>query len=390
MPPDYLHNDFRKMSIRGDIPALTGLRFIAAASVVAFHAPLFGILPQNWYGKFQMMQGVSFFFVLSGFILQYNYRDTISRIGFLRFISLRIAKIWPIHLAALALYFVLIAGSLTFWWHAMSPWSFAAVFVLLQSWIPNPEVYFAMNGSSWTLSVELFFYALFPLLCPIVRRSPGWTGVTSIAVVVTYALILNHAAATSIDATGFYSVLPISRIAEFVVGAAVAEIRFSRRSPSLSSATATIIEVALLALVAAWNYLIGYSLDNASESVGIALATLWKHAGSMPVFALLLYFYSYNKGKLSRILASKPLVFLGQTSFALYIVQLPVMRFIGEHFSHGRIIAITAASLFVVSTAAHLIVEMPIYRVAKRALSKRPHPYSGNDQMSGLRNVDPS
>ncbi|MBU9539450.1 acyltransferase [Burkholderia multivorans] len=377
------------MSIRGDIPALTGLRFVAAVSVVAFHAPLFGILPDHWYGKFQMMQGVSFFFVLSGFILQYNYRESISSIGFARFISLRIAKIWPLHLATLALYFLLIGGSLTFWWNAMAPWSFVSVVALLQAWIPNPEIYFAMNGSSWTLSVELFFYACFPVLSPIVRRAPGIASFTSIGALLVYALVMSHVA-RGLDAAGLYSVLPFSRIAEFVVGAAVAELRFGRPSMKPSAPVASTAEISLLMLVVVWNYLIGSTWEGATSVVGTALATLWRHTGSMPVFALLLYFYSFNRGIVSRLLSSKTLIFLGETSFALYLVQLPVMRFIGEHFE-SHLIAIAIPALLITAVAGHRAVEMPIYRFAKKLIyARRPRYAVGKDHGMGLKKVDPS
>ncbi|CAB5279523.1 putative acyltransferase [Burkholderia multivorans] len=377
------------MSLRGEIPALTGLRFVAAVSVVAFHAPLFGILPDHWFGRFQLMQGVSFFFVLSGFILQYNYRDSISRIGFARFISLRIAKIWPLHLATLALYFLLIGGSLTFWWNAMTPWTFASVFALLQAWIPNPEIYFAMNGSAWTLSVELFFYMCFPVLCPIIRRAPRITAFASITAVLTYAFIMSHAT-HGLDQAGLYSVIPFSRIAEFVVGAAVAELRFARTSMKPSASFAGAIEILLLVLVVVWNYLIGSTWEGAAAVVGTALATLWRHTGSMPVFALLLYFYSFNKGIISRLLSSKALIILGETSFALYLVQLPMMRFIGEHFQ-SHLIAIAIPALLVTAVVGHFAVEMPVYRFTKNAIYPRSRRYARvGDHGAGLENADPS
>ncbi|OJA47846.1 acyltransferase family protein [Burkholderia ubonensis] len=377
------------MSLRGEIPALTGLRFIAAVSVVAFHAPLFGILPDDWFGRFQLMQGVSFFFVLSGFILQYNYRDSISSIGFARFVSLRIAKIWPLHLATLALYFLLIGGSLTFWWKAMAPWAFASVVALLQAWIPNPEIYFAMNGSAWTLSVELFFYVCFPVLCPIVRRAPRIAGFASIAAVLAYAFVMSHVA-RGLDEAGLYSVIPFSRIAEFVVGAAVAELRFAQPSMKPSASVAGAIEISLLVLVVVWNYLIGSTWEGAAAVVGTALATLWRHTGSTPVFALLLYFYSFNRGIVSRFLSSKTLIILGETSFALYLVQLPVMRYIGEHFE-SHLIAIAIPALLITAMVGHVAVEMPVYRFAKNSISAPTRRYAGGgDHGAGLENADPS
>jgi peptidoglycan/LPS O-acetylase OafA/YrhL len=105
--------------------------------------------------------GVDFFFVLSGFVLTWSYRPGRSR-G--RFYWLRFARVWPLHLVTFLLAIALIGGG---------PWFSALLNVLLlQSWAPFSEVYGAFNTPSWTLSVEAFFYLLFPFMIrPLARAS---------------------------------------------------------------------------------------------------------------------------------------------------------------------------------------------------------------------------
>ena len=83
---------------RRSIEALTGLRFFAALIVVVSHFPQ--IIPIERFQvplERQGAAGVTIFFVLSGFVLAYNYADTFrtSTAGTLAFMRARIARIWP-------------------------------------------------------------------------------------------------------------------------------------------------------------------------------------------------------------------------------------------------------------------------------------------------------
>ena len=83
---------------------LTSLRFFAAAMIVIGHSHrLIGSL--NLANTFSLAQGVSFFFVLSGFILAYNYPSLPTKSDVLHFFKARIARIWPAHVAAIILLF---------------------------------------------------------------------------------------------------------------------------------------------------------------------------------------------------------------------------------------------------------------------------------------------
>src|SRR5437899_7468876 len=87
--------------------ALTSLRFIAAAMIVFYHSdPTFG--KYDPFKSFDKDQAVSFFFVLSGFILSYVYPILNSFGDIRRFVVARFARIWPAHIFAFVLVLVLI------------------------------------------------------------------------------------------------------------------------------------------------------------------------------------------------------------------------------------------------------------------------------------------
>lgn len=135
--------------------SLTSFRFIAALMVFIFHA---GLLSQYQLGA----AGVSFFFVLSGFILAYNYHakmQDLSREKIKSFYLARFAKIYPIHI----LTFLIALPVTLFYFHPDGLYLVKLAFMsvinlsLVQSFVPSQGTYFNFNGVSWTLSVEAFF-----------------------------------------------------------------------------------------------------------------------------------------------------------------------------------------------------------------------------------------
>lgn len=98
------HLQQQKMSVRAPhLPALTGLRFFAAFAIVVLHGMAAWPLP-IFVAELALNQGVSFFFVLSGFILTYVYRDLSGKGAVREFYIHRIARIWPVHIAATCFY----------------------------------------------------------------------------------------------------------------------------------------------------------------------------------------------------------------------------------------------------------------------------------------------
>jgi peptidoglycan/LPS O-acetylase OafA/YrhL len=155
---------------RSQLPALTGIRCFAALNLVFFHFAdprSFGPLSPVVNGGYI---SVSFFLLLSGFILTYNYADRAAKGTFTArsFWSARFSRLYPVYAFSL----LLSAGMLTQEVQAHTRFDFALGMILtpllLQGWHPVLSTFW--NTPAWTMSTEAFFYVLFPWL--ITRRRP--------------------------------------------------------------------------------------------------------------------------------------------------------------------------------------------------------------------------
>jgi peptidoglycan/LPS O-acetylase OafA/YrhL len=114
--------------------------------------------------------------VLSGFILQHSYRHRLGVEGGItpvQFVALRFFRLWPCHIAVILL-LILANGSwiLSYFLNTFSTRQIFSVIFLLQAWHPDIKVVFALNSPAWSISVEMFFYAMFPLLSRQALKSP--------------------------------------------------------------------------------------------------------------------------------------------------------------------------------------------------------------------------
>ena len=155
---------------RSQLPALTGIRCFAALNLVFFHFAdphSFGPLSPVVNGGYI---SVSFFLLLSGFILTYNYADRAQqgKLTARSFWSARFSRLYPVYAFSL----LLSAGMLVQEVHAHTKMDFGLGLVLtpllLQGWHPVLSTFW--NTPAWTMSTEAFFYLLFPWL--ITRRRP--------------------------------------------------------------------------------------------------------------------------------------------------------------------------------------------------------------------------
>jgi peptidoglycan/LPS O-acetylase OafA/YrhL len=143
------------------LPALTGIRTLLALFILLFHftpaglGPLYAIIDNGYVF-------VSFFFLISGYILAYNYLDRPERLRLSDFWVARLSRLYPVYLFALLLFWEMlrtehqVRNAKDFWEGAiLSP-------LLMQGWFPNLATFW--NTVAWTLSCEIALYAMFPLL----------------------------------------------------------------------------------------------------------------------------------------------------------------------------------------------------------------------------------
>ncbi|KGQ19992.1 Acyltransferase [Lysobacter dokdonensis DS-58] len=309
------------MPASDQLRTLTSLRAFAAAAIVVFHlqGTLVAVTPRPVWAT-----GVSFFFVLSGFVLTYAHAR--GALDMRRFYATRFARLWPLHLfSALAWLVVSQVGNATpFHWG----WAETLDVLLLQAWVPLWGVVFAMNGVAWSISVEVFFYLLFPLL------RGRWLAPIFIAGAIATAAILFAMDAFLAPAVPpyptpaageFWSVhaalqFPVLRLLEFCLGVATAKLFLSRRiRPN------TTMELCAIAGVLAFAF--------ASEPLRVALADLgfshvglWlSQSGGLFVFAAAIFIFAHESGAISRVLRARTLVLLGDISFSTYMLHWVVL-----------------------------------------------------------------
>lgn len=378
---------------KSKIDTLTSLRFFAAAAIVVYHSRGHFGIPVEFLSPFVLDQGVSFFFVLSGFILSLVYgeklkeggRSTSSRLaGILAFIVARFARIWPLHVATLVLVAFLLPEK---WNHDLSPVNLFASLCLMQSWIPINDVSFAFNGVSWSLSAELFFYLSFPFL--ILGYEKNWLRNSLLALCLMASLACLCATmgfpelvGSSVSMHELMYVSPLSRVFEFSLG--IGAFALARRwhinlrgGESAAGTKAfklrllfTVMEVAVLLIglfVAYRSTRISSFLAGAMDSLlpGLkAPLNLWlMHGGSVAlVFALMIIVFSFGRGFLSKILSWPLLVYLGEISFSVYLSHRLLLHYYYNHFAtvDGAMpIAVYWLVLLSVSHLLYVFVECP-------------------------------
>jgi peptidoglycan/LPS O-acetylase OafA/YrhL len=164
------------------LDSLTGLRFFAALVVVLTHIGFqfsrsTSVIRTESYGY----TGVTFFFLLSGFVLTWSCANQPAA----RFLWLRFSRVWPLHIVT-AVFSMTVIASLAV--NDGLVGRLLQVF-LLQAWSPNQQIYYGGNSVSWSLSAEMFFYLMFPLvITPIVRLRGRGIGIMLIVTLIVLAV----------------------------------------------------------------------------------------------------------------------------------------------------------------------------------------------------------
>ncbi len=342
------------------LPNLTGVRIFAALYVLLYH--LFGSPAPNrpWYDAWidGGYLGVSLFFVLSGFILSYNASPVTNM---RKFYVLRLARVYPLYLAAL------LWGLPNFLRHGAAPRALVIPvdLVLLQTWF-GPGIAVQINSPSWSLSTEAFFYLLFPLLLPLVRRAlPRWKATLlalAVFAVLPAALVCAVLAGRGQTVSGLSEHLldlPLFRVAEFSVGI-VCGVLFAERRPTVSGTrTAVALGVSLV--------MIGLSVGH------LPFAVVRTGLFALP-FGWLLYCLA---GWRSPLLASAPMQVLGEISYGVYLLQIPLVQTISFLYKgpHGDAVTRLLEMLLILPVAYlfYRLVEKPGRLLILRVFGMHSH-----------------
>jgi peptidoglycan/LPS O-acetylase OafA/YrhL len=308
--------------VGGFLPSLTGLRFYAALLVVAYHLTLYvGKLPiLSDVARFGRT-GVTFFFVLSGFVLTWSYfnKPTVYRTYYWR----RVARIYPMHLLALvitsAIYLTIASDRVPpLTWHTFWPSA-----LLIHAWFPQPAVNAGGNGAAWSLCDEMFFYLIFPLLLlafAAVRRRWALLMIPALMTIVSLVLWI----VIPLEGIGPYlrvlllDYFPLSRVVQFAGGIALAvAMRRGWRAPWSVRVAVGIV--------------VGYHLLLVPWANATGIASRWYPYSASQLFALLPFgtliaaVATRDLQGAGTHLSSRPMVLLGQASYSWYLLHVAVI-----------------------------------------------------------------
>lgn len=346
------------------IPALTSIRFFAALIVLLFHYGA-GFLarmgmPQPVVQFFQNgYLGVSLFFVLSGFIITYAHQgDAISRPFFGDFYVARIARVYPVYVLSLLIMLPVLATPL-------SLLDVISVLTMVQSWAPVLSAHgYTWVMQAWTLSIEAFFYILFPFiwlgLCRLRRVTNIALMVTSAAAMVLFGLPSVVPGTVSLpflpDDTGLW--LPLFRMPEFIYGMTLCRLlmdypALSRKIGGWGTETALVVAMAIVLMTAT---------DVHTKSLFTVLAGV-----------LILVVFD-GVGIVTRLLSTRPLLLLGGASYAMYLLQGPVRQICARLIPGPWDQFVSPVATIAASILVFLLFEQKMRSLILRAWRSRPRP----------------
>lgn len=350
---------------------LTGLRFPAAFVVFLYHASLLGFLGVPWlsaentHDYYRSVHhagalGVSFFFVLSGFVLTWSARGSDTAVRFWR---RRFLKIVPNYLVVWVLAMVVFAAPHTDMQIGVLN------FFMLQVYYPDFAINFGVNPAGWSLAVEAVFYLSFPFLLRLIKKIPVnrinlWVAVVGLGIIATPFLSTHLAPAgsvfmpmepeTSVNQYFFSYILPFPRVLDFALGILVARSVMSGRWRNIGMVWAGALLIASYAL----GYFVPYIYS--SRAVCVIPAAILIAAGAI----------ADDEGRFT-VFRNKVTVWLGDISFAFYLVHFTVLEGVWKLLGSKTYSAPQAVAMMVLGLGVAILASWALYGLIERPLTRR-------------------
>ncbi|MGV9288829.1 acyltransferase family protein [Streptomyces sp. NPDC003719] len=326
------------------LASLTSLRFFAAFAVFVHHFNGVSAGGGVWrvpdlfpYSKIGA-HGVTFFFVLSGFLLTWSHKPTNGK-G--TFYWRRFGRIYPAHLVAAVAAIAVFYGMGNDHTDAVS---LISSLLLVQAWLPNAMPTLPGNPVTWTLSVELLFYALFPLL---IGRLRAWRTRT-LAIVTVAGLVAMWAVHVAADHylnahdASWVMRHPVVYLPQFLVGVTFAiALRRGHRVPLRPTVVVALLLVYGVAFTRAPDWgsrFVAHQMECTVRPVVAVLSVL-----------LIAACVQNEAAGRARLLTNRSLIMLGASSYAFYLVHQTVNQFIREYWPH-RMAPSNEAIVFMLGT----------------------------------------
>ncbi len=309
---------------------MTGLRCFAAVNIVFFH-----FSNPQWFGWLAPVvnagyASVSYFILLSGFVLGYNYnaRARAGELDTVRFYKARFTRLYPIYLLSLLLAWRVVPEEWGAHTHGMFWTGMVLTPLLLQGWIPSIATF--LNTPAWTMSAESFYYLIFPWLArwkkPTHIAHHLWKlgGVWMLGLIPgTLYIVFNPDGIAHPDRWSYGPWLqalkytPLPHLASFVFGVLLAELDETLGRSSR-----------LRLILGIFGFTVTFGLLSLGSRVPYALL----HDGLlMPLFGCIVLGLAGNN-PLAYALGARPLVFVGEASYCLYLLHFNLWNLV--HDSH--------------------------------------------------------
>lgn len=387
------HRNAAKGNVR--LETLDSWRGICALLVAIMHFPVSGPIGESPFVRNAYLF-VDYFFVLSGFVIAHGYGAKLANgVDYMRFVILRIGRIYPLHIAVLALFVAFEAlrwavpalarnGTMPFT-DGNSPSELLTSLALLNGLGFDSRL--AWNGPSWSISAELWTYILFGGLVVLLGRR-CW--IALVAAIIAGPPVLYLFSPDYMDATwnlGFVRCVygfSLGALLYYVAGASLLSAKADQaaRPTAGTVAGATASELAAIVMVVAFVVVAG------GNAVSIAAPF---------VFALALCIFVHEGGIISRLLGTRLFLWLGALSYGIYMVHIFVqarminvagiverivgVELIGVFEINGQgfygfglngplfgtlMTALMIAMVVAVAAIAHLLIEKPFQRLSRK------------------------
>jgi peptidoglycan/LPS O-acetylase OafA/YrhL len=378
------------------IASLDGLRGLAAYFVLLGHSIDFSFRFQSAngvYGPFGPLAkqfayfGMSLFFVLSGFVITYNYAESFKEqrfhIALYRFFVARIARLYPLYALTIFLWWTQFQVSF-----AEHPGTLLAYLTMTASWFNVEQAVFP---PAWSISTEFAFYFIFVLLAvpvaTIQRFASVWFIATNALLIVAllainewFSTLTPYVNAVYTDQVvsapqeyWFWYYNPMIRVAEFVIGVFACEVYL--RSPPIISGVCKTLEIAAIVYCG-----MVIAIGAAGAMPFGRLEMNFKYA---PALGILLICTTSPNSIFGPVLRTPVAAIAGEISYSVYMWQMVIMAAMSHYFariddSFGAyvlstimILMIALVTTFVSYGSFHLF-EKPLRFLIRNALLRKP------------------
>lgn len=286
------------------INSLQALRGIAFLGITSFHCGVSLMGPWS----------VTIFFVLSGFVLMYSKKPVDCTLKNSICFSLnKIKKLYPLYLITLAVYYIY-----------RNRYSLRTVLLnvfLLQSWVPDSNTYYSMNGVAWFFSDMLFIYCFFPLIKRTIEKHNSRkmcfiamiaAAVTVSAISITFKYLNLHVPRSDSFYNWIAYICPVTRLGDFIIGCNLGYI-YTHSENNISKQKATVLEI--IAIIMFFGIQAIYYL-NAKAGISDHMPYLY-----LSDAVLVIYLFALKKGVFTNVCSNKLLIYIGNLSGLGFLIH---------------------------------------------------------------------